>query len=757
MSRRECVDSNEFPIWISVLGQTSEYQSFGIERVHHEMHPPQSSEGLAYPDSNDQSEAFSLDSLIKMDIDGEGDSDGALLSSSIVSSAKNKHLLIDITIPTLQNKSIFDLDNDLCLIPSDSVVAAEVSSHLGDTNTFLDTEDLPSLGQETNHVENEIPFPVFSGIVSSSSFLPSTNSATEMSNPHTSNGISPTPLDVLQGSLLNSQVELNINTDIEMENSHEALHHSSSNYAIEFLTASDFLFPPLNDSNNLLETCGLDDVERHNFDVRELFSLLGDNDLSNQWPRNKYYPTDEPHQATKICIDDLDHERCDFQGINWAGIGIYKDEARDVRLKTYQHHTNVGDSLEKKSMIAQMKNLPKFANYFRFGQMNRSFKTRQIHFQLRHMISATSKNAVFLACGDKIQCANPERDDQQCIMDFSKPCLDNDVRPMQMVSTLTADNDLVVAGGYEGEYAFKSLLVNAESPYTSGIITRDQNGSTNHVHTFLDRRSGLPQAVFANNDRHVRILDCNTNRFVGVHDIGWAVNCSATSPDSRLRLIIGDDTSPWVVEAETGTRIKKLPNHKDYGFACAWSQNGLHMATGNQDEIVQIWDARNWDKPIHILTTDMAGVRTLEFSPLGEGKPVLALAEPADFVSIVDAELFHERQRFDFFGEIGGIGFTPDGSKFFVANTDSKFGGLLEFDRLRSSRHYDGLPRVGRDHDAMGGWLVDKHDSEGGENSQDDEGFGQLGDRETCWVSPKGIRTGFFGSHRGLALDKLVI
>jgi DNA-binding beta-propeller fold protein YncE len=64
------------------------------------------------------------------------------------------------------------------------------------------------------------------------------------------------------------------------------------------------------------------------------------------------------------------------------------------------------------------------------------------------------------------------------------------------------------------------------------------------------------------------------------------------------------------------------------------------------------------------------------------------MAEPADIISVVDAESFQSKQRFDVFGEIGGISFTPDGSEFFVANTDRRFGGIMEYERIGHGEKY---------------------------------------------------------------------
>lgn len=60
---------------------------------------------------------------------------------------------------------------------------------------------------------------------------------------------------------------------------------------------------------------------------------------------------------------------------------------------------------------------------------------------------------------------------------------------------------------------------------------------------------------------------------------------------------------------------------------------------------------------------------------------MLLCTEPADRISILDAQLFQSRQVHDFFGEIGGADFSPDGSEIWVGNTDRHFGGFMQYER----------------------------------------------------------------------------
>ena len=411
-------------------------------------------------------------------------------------------------------------------------------------------------------------------------------------------------------------------------------------------------------------------------------------------------------ENTIVVASDLIPERCDFQGFNWEALGTTEKAVRDMRRKTYVHLANeLSHRASPQYVIANgsrrmrryldkigmgwAKDLPNHDSHFRFRQMDMRQKPVFGHFQLRHLISASSKNAVFYPGNTEVLCLNPETGEQDGVI-----CFDQD-RPefmgiaMRGVATLTATHDVLLVGGFEGQYAMKSLLSGNDNVYTKGRITTSvEDGSTNHIHTILARHSGLPQAVFCSNDSHVRTLDCNTNQLVMSRNTGWPVNCSATSPDGRLRLLVGDNLEPWIIDADSGQRLITLPNHKDYGFACDWAPDGVHVASGNQDGIVQVFDCRNWVRPVQVLAGELAGVHTLRFSPLGSGKRVLAMAEPADYISLVDAQTFQSQQRFHCLGEIGGLTFTPDGSKLFVANTDPDFGGILEFDRAGDGQLY---------------------------------------------------------------------
>ncbi len=427
---------------------------------------------------------------------------------------------------------------------------------------------------------------------------------------------------------------------------------------------------------------------------------------------NHLQKVERPDRISAEDVDPKDPNKQDIQGINWSRFQTTKKDAQEVRRMTYKNHinytpccprllTNLGAFGSPGFKVRFSDNcLPSSDKFFKFTEMNNRFKSYISHFQLRHNIFASSKNALFynyrprtnygygayidninLGCDAKIMCFNTETSADECVMDFTE-IVEKDALTVLRPSTLTAEGGVLVVGSFEGVYAMKSLSANYESRPATGVITRNgDNSSTNHIQNFLDRRSGLPQAAFSSNDMTIRVLDCTTEIFVRTHHFPYQVNCSATSPDGRLRLLVGDDCDPIFADAETGEVLTTLPGHTNFGFACAWAPDGITMATGAQDGFVQVWDARQLSRSLQTIPMEMAGSRTLQFSPLGSGKRVLVIAEPADYVHVVDAQTFESKQTIDFLGEIAGISMPPDGSRLYIANQDETYGGLMEFER----------------------------------------------------------------------------
>ena len=406
----------------------------------------------------------------------------------------------------------------------------------------------------------------------------------------------------------------------------------------------------------------------------------------------------------------------DPQGIAWDRLQTTRENARFVRRMTVKNYTNmIIETRHQASKFATPKYQASFRSawspaliprerFFRFRQTNTRIDPHWRHPQLRHNLCAASRNAIFYFhlnvqlrdagldpyTGQQTHGVASRTWQVKCLNRANESRLAMDVGWKHSISCLSADHGVLLSGGlHEGIYTLKALDVSAETPHVTGTVNTSGNGGVNHIYTFLQRRSGLPQSAICANDCFIRILDTATNQLTQNFKFPSPVNCSAMSPDGRLRILVSDDNWPIVSDAETGEILARLPDHKDHGFACAWSPDGFTMATGHQDGIVQIWDARQMRASIHALPAEQGGVRSLAFSPLGTGYPVLVMAEPIDIVSIVDAKSFHTKQDLQFFGELSGFTMPPDDRSLFIGNGDQKYGGIMEFERTGDGRSCD--------------------------------------------------------------------
>lgn len=150
----------------------------------------------------------------------------------------------------------------------------------------------------------------------------------------------------------------------------------------------------------------------------------------------------------------------------------------------------------------------------------------------------------------------------------------------------------------------------------------------------------------------------------------WPVNCTSASPDGRL-IIAGDCVDGIIADLDTGKEIGRLKGHLDFSFSCAWSPDGITIATGNQDLTARLYDTRNTSRSFKTIKSKMSTVRNLKFSSRG----MLAMAEAADFVHLIDGS---RTQTIDFFGDVAGLCFDPSGDTLWIANADDTYGGLIE-------------------------------------------------------------------------------
>ncbi|KAL1843038.1 hypothetical protein VTJ49DRAFT_3352 [Mycothermus thermophilus] len=400
-----------------------------------------------------------------------------------------------------------------------------------------------------------------------------------------------------------------------------------------------------------------------------------------------------------VYYEDLDGDRCDFQGINWDEIGVERRDARERRLLTYTNYVNVDDSDKWKPDYPDVV-LPAKESFFRFSRMDIKRDIYLSHFQLRHVFAAASRSRVFYPTKEAVEQFNPVSNDTREVLKFPDGTC-------SQISTLAAGHGMLVAGGFSGEYLIRRLDSGEPDDLacSTGVITTSISGITNHVDVYQSRASSGAVAAFASNDNRIRVMDLATETWLSEETYDFLPNCSAVSPDGRLRVVVGDSLDVLVTAADPGqspsgsgnnTRsadvLHRLSGHRDYGFACDWAGDGWTFATAFQDKTVRVWDARcltdnhtGRGASVCAIRSDMAGARCLKFSPIGSGPRVLVAAEEADYISVIDARTFRSKQTFDVFGELGGLDFADGGTELMVLCCDPARGGILHFERCAAA------------------------------------------------------------------------
>ncbi|KAK4954594.1 hypothetical protein LTR10_008027 [Elasticomyces elasticus] len=350
----------------------------------------------------------------------------------------------------------------------------------------------------------------------------------------------------------------------------------------------------------------------------------------------------------------------DMQGIRWDLLGPRRKDALVARGQLCRHSPSSPAAFDVLSTPSATTEEEKAYHFRSFTPVHIAKTT---HYQLRSALAATSRSDVFYSTGDKVlrtSLASPTL--QHTIMDLSKP---TNLSAGFRVTCLTASQsragrNYLMAGGFNGEYAMLNLDAE-DAELQEGFVTHAYNGLVTHIHTFDARHSGMPQAAFCANDHKVRLMDLGTARYT----------------NGRLRALAGDSRDVYITDAERGDTLMKLRGHLDHGFACAWSPNGNHVATGAQDGLTMIWDARNWSEPLGSLTSIMSCPRSLHFADDG----ALVVAESDDVVGVYDGGTFAKRQDIRFFGSVVGVALLDGGAEMAVANADKTVGGLLMFQR----------------------------------------------------------------------------
>uniref|UniRef100_A0ACD5YLT6 Uncharacterized protein n=1 Tax=Avena sativa TaxID=4498 RepID=A0ACD5YLT6_AVESA len=379
----------------------------------------------------------------------------------------------------------------------------------------------------------------------------------------------------------------------------------------------------------------------------------------------------------------------DMQGIPWDRLNYTRDRYRQMRLKQYKNYESLArrprDELQRECQRVQTGD-----TFYDFQSNTRSVKPTIVHFQLRNLLWATSKHDVYVMQNYSVRhWSSLLRRGTEVLNVAGQVASTKNIRgarPMSRVqiSTMAVKDNLLVAGGFHGEFICKYVDQPGVAFCTS--LTGNKKSITNAVEIYGSPNGGATRVMAANNDCLVRTFDTDKYSLVAQFSFPWSVNNMSVSPDGKLLAVLGDSSDCLIVDSQSGKEIASLRGHQDYSFASAWHPDGRVLATGNQDRTCRLWDVRNTSEAFAVLEGRIGAIRGLKFSPDGR---FLAASEPADFVHVYDVAAGYTRaQEIDLFGEIAGVSFSPDdgAEALFVGIADGTYGSLVEF----SKRHRHG-------------------------------------------------------------------
>lgn len=360
---------------------------------------------------------------------------------------------------------------------------------------------------------------------------------------------------------------------------------------------------------------------------------------------------------------DVSEGEFDYQGIPWPRFSISRTDYRTKRVREYSNYNNVNwtAQLEMKrrfdlSKVRRVRN-----DMFYFNETFRTVNPTIDHFQLRHLLWNTSNTASYLVSNSSLYEFNKKTRAMRRIQSCN---------PQQLASC-HVDHGLAATGSFDSEV--KITRLSDSSQILAIKVSTDPNSITNHVVI-----SDASNIVVANNDSHVSEITLEEGgRITSRHKWSTAVNHASVSPNGSLLCLSGDKCEISLMERRTGEIVMDLEGHLDFSFCSSW-RGDWTVSTGSQDGTCRIWDLRKTGHgSVACLGSLLGAIRCCKFSPDGR---YLAVSEPADFVHVHDVTSgLREVQLLDFFGNIGGIAFTPDSSKLSISLADTMFGCLVDF------------------------------------------------------------------------------
>jgi serine/threonine protein kinase/Flp pilus assembly protein TadD len=164
------------------------------------------------------------------------------------------------------------------------------------------------------------------------------------------------------------------------------------------------------------------------------------------------------------------------------------------------------------------------------------------------------------------------------------------------------------------------------------------------------------------------------------------VTQAALSPDGRLALSSGEDSTARLWEVATGNELGRLGGHTGWVLSAAFSPDGRRIVTSEHHHL-RLWDVETRGE-LRRFTGHTGVISALAFAP--DGKHLLSGSGGDPTVRLWDVETGQELRRFaGHAGGVHGVAFAPDGRRAVTAGQDGMVR-LWDVQAGRALRHFTG-------------------------------------------------------------------
>lgn len=363
----------------------------------------------------------------------------------------------------------------------------------------------------------------------------------------------------------------------------------------------------------------------------------------------------------------------DSQGIPWSQLNLSRHEYRTRRNEFYSSDSGLAEPNSDIKLYSQ-KSSNKLLYQFHSNYL--SVKPYYFHFQLRHLVCATSAHDIYTMCLNNTSHYNTITNKLTSCLEFTH---------MDVMCSLQVDsyNQLLFLGGTKGEFICMNLITGTRVN-SFDKITSQESSICNSI-TLYNNNTLDTHILISDNDTYLRDIAVNTMQCSGEYKFDIPINYSCSNPDNNNMIcVVGDTESCYVIDRRIESShciINELIGHTDHSFSSSWNINGINICTASQDCTGRIWDIRNTKQSTNIISANMSPIRSCMYSHDGTQ---LVLCEAADYIHIYQHnQQYTVKQTIDLFGEISGISYSPDDESIFIGVTDRIYGCLLQYNKCK--------------------------------------------------------------------------